>query len=72
MALMVSATFLPIQVVLGLANVEVGFTPFLSLAHQFMGMCLFLSLLLAWHDLRHEPGAGIASSTERVPVVGSA
>lgn len=55
LALMVSATFLPIQIILGLANVEVGFTPFLSLAHQFMGMCLFLSVLLAWHDLCHEP-----------------
>lgn len=54
LALMVSATFLPVQLLLGLANVEVGFTPLISLGHQFMGMCLFLSLVLVWHDVRHE------------------
>lgn len=62
LALMVSATFLPVQLVLGLANVAVGFSPFLSLAHQFMGMCLFLSLMLAWFDLRHEKAEAIHPS----------
>jgi cytochrome c oxidase assembly protein subunit 15 len=54
LVLMVGATFLPVQLILGLSNVEVGIVPALSLAHQTMGMCLFLSMVLVWHDLRCE------------------
>jgi heme a synthase len=46
--------FLIAQVVLGLGNVWTGITPLGSLAHQFMGMCLFLGLVLCWFDARNE------------------
>ncbi len=46
--------FLLSQVVLGIGNVWTGITPYGSLAHQFMGMCLFLGLVLCWFDVRRE------------------
>ena len=54
LALLVSATFLVIQIMLGVANALLGITSQLALAHQVMGMCLFLSVVLAWFDARHE------------------
>jgi heme a synthase len=63
LALQVSATFIAIQVVLGIANVLVGGSVIavaLPLAHQFMGMCLFSSLVLALYDVRHEQAQGEA------------
>jgi heme a synthase len=48
------SAFLLAQVVLGIGNVWTGITPYGSLAHQFMGMCLFLGLVLCWFDARHE------------------
>lgn len=55
LALQVSGTFLALQIVFGLANAVLGSTPFIALAHQALGMCLLLSLVLAWHDARYEP-----------------
>jgi heme a synthase len=58
LALQVSATFIGIQVILGITNVLVAESPFavaLPLAHQFMGMCLFCGLVLAAYDARNEP-----------------
>ncbi len=46
--------FLLSQIVLGIGNVWTGITPYGSLAHQFMGMCLFLGLVLCWFDARRE------------------
>ena len=54
LALQVSATFVGVQIVLGLASAMVGTHPLLALAHQAMGMALLLSLVLAFHDARHE------------------
>lgn len=66
LALQVSATFLAVQIVLGLGTVLAGPSPLIALAHQAMGMCLLLSLVLAMHDARREPadvpapvGAGV-------------
>ncbi|MBA3937354.1 MAG: COX15/CtaA family protein [Planctomycetes bacterium] len=57
LALRISATFVAVQVVLGIGNVYSGFTPLVSLAHQFMGMCLLMSLVLAAFDVRRGAGA---------------
>jgi cytochrome c oxidase assembly protein subunit 15 len=57
LALRISATFVAVQVVLGIGNVYSGFTPMVSLAHQFMGMCLLMSLVLATFDVRRGAGA---------------
>ena len=56
LALKLALTFLGVQALLGVANVLTGITPAVSLAHQFMGMCLVLSLVLAWFDAHHELG----------------
>ena len=58
LALQVSGTFLALQIVFGLANAVLGSTPLIALAHQALGMCLLLSLVLAWHDAQYEPVAG--------------
>jgi heme A synthase len=42
--------------VLGIGNVLTGITPYGSMAHQAMGMCLFLALVLAWFDARRDAG----------------
>jgi cytochrome c oxidase assembly protein subunit 15 len=55
LALQVAATFVVIQMMLGLGNALLGITAYVSLAHQFMGMCLFMALVLAWFDARREP-----------------
>ena len=55
LALQVSGTFLALQIVFGLANAVLGTSPLIALAHQALGMCLLLSLVLAWHDARFEP-----------------
>lgn len=76
LALQVSATFIAVQMALGLASALVGGTgagAMLPLAHQLMGMCLFVSLLLALFDSRHEPtssvrhGDGDADTAVAVP-----
>jgi cytochrome c oxidase assembly protein subunit 15 len=54
LALRVALTFMGVQALLGVANVLTGITPAVSLAHQFMGMCLVMSLVLAWFDAQHE------------------
>jgi cytochrome c oxidase assembly protein subunit 15 len=54
LALKVALTFMGVQALLGVANVLTGITPAVSLAHQFMGMCLVMSLVLAWFDAGHE------------------
>ncbi len=53
LALKVALTFLGVQALLGVVNVLTGITPAVSLAHQFMGMCLVMSLVLAWFDARY-------------------
>ena len=54
LALQVSGTFLALQLVFGLASAAVGALPALALGHQALGMCLLLSVVLAWHDCRYE------------------
>ena len=54
LALQVSGTFLALQLVFGLASAAVGAVPALALGHQALGMCLLLSVVLAWHDCRYE------------------
>ncbi len=49
-----AGAFLLAQIVLGIGNVWTGITAYGSLAHQFMGMCLFLGLVLCWFDVRRE------------------
>lgn len=69
LALQVSATFLVIQIMLGIANALLGITSQLALAHQVMGMCLFLSVVLAWFDARHE--AVVDTPAPAAPSVGA-
>jgi heme A synthase len=47
---------------LGIGNVWTGITPYGSLGHQGMGMCLFLALVLVWFDIRREAGSPAAVS----------
>lgn len=55
LALQVSGTFLALQMVFGFASAAIGAVPALALGHQALGMCLLLSVVLAWHDCRYEP-----------------
>jgi heme a synthase len=57
LALHASGVFLLAQMALGISNVWTGITPYGSLTHQGMGMCLFLALALAWFDVRREAGS---------------
>jgi heme A synthase len=63
LALQVSATFLALQVVFGLASAAVGVVPLLALGHQALGMCLLLAVILARHDARYEPLAETEPAT---------
>jgi cytochrome c oxidase assembly protein subunit 15 len=57
LALQVSATFIAVQLVLGIASLLVAGSSIgsaLPLAHQLMGMCLFCAVVLAWYDSRNE------------------
>ncbi len=65
LALQVSGTFLSLQIIFGLANALLGTTPLIALAHQALGMCLLLSLVLAWHDARCEPVAEDDASADQ-------
>jgi cytochrome c oxidase assembly protein subunit 15 len=67
LALQVSATFLVLQLVFGFASAALGALPFLALGHQALGMCLLLSVVLAWHDTRFEPTEELAVETPGVP-----
>jgi cytochrome c oxidase assembly protein subunit 15 len=69
LALQVSATFVGVQIVLGLGSAMVGTHPLLALAHQAMGMALLLSLALALHDARHEEALEPHPSGSPDPVV---
>lgn len=65
LALQVSATFVIIQIVLGIADVLVAGTSSggaLPLAHQLMGMCLFCSLVLAAYDARSDRSGAMTSA----------
>jgi len=59
----VLATFLGVQMLLGIASGTMGAQPLLILAHQAMGMCLLLSVVLILFDLRYEPA--VAADTDR-------
>jgi cytochrome c oxidase assembly protein subunit 15 len=72
LALQVSATFVAVQVILGIASVLVAGAanaPALPLAHQLMGMCLFCGVILAWYDARNEPVAAVEQIPEPKPVL---
>lgn len=69
LALQVSGTFLALQVIFGLANAMLGATPLIALAHQALGMCLLLSLVLAWHDARFESTASATAMTDHDEVL---
>lgn len=60
LALHAGGVFLLAQMALGISNVWTGITPYGSLTHQGMGMCLFLALALAWFDVRREAGSPVA------------
>ena len=51
----VLATFLGVQMLLGLASGTLGAQPLLILAHQAMGMCVLLTVVVMLFDLRYEP-----------------
>jgi cytochrome c oxidase assembly protein subunit 15 len=68
LALHASGVFLLAQMILGIGNVWGGITPYGSLTHQAMGMCLFLSLALAWFDVHREANV---SADEAVSPVGA-
>ncbi len=65
LALHASGAFMFAQMLLGISNVWTGITPYGSLTHQGMGMCLFLALALAWFDAWREQGA----PTNPVPAI---
>ena len=62
LALQVSATFLVLQLIFGFASAALGALPFLALGHQALGMCLLLSVVLAWHDVRYEPSEAVEAT----------
>jgi heme A synthase len=58
LSLGVAATFVGVQGILGVATLLLPRGEVLvPLAHQFLGMCTFLVLVLAWYDARHEATA---------------
>ena len=57
LALHATGVFLVAQMILGISNVWTGITPYGSLTHQGMGMCLFMALVLSWFDAWREPSA---------------
>ncbi len=57
LALQVAGTFLGVQLLLGLSSAAIGLHPGVALAHQVMGMCLLMALVMAWFDARYEPDA---------------
>ena len=59
----VLATFLGVQMLLGIASSTIGAQPLLILAHQAMGMCLLMSVMLMFFDLRYEPA--VAAESDR-------
>jgi heme A synthase len=64
LALHASGAFLVAQMILGISNVWTGITPYGSLTHQGMGMCLFMALVLSWFDARREPSVAVQVSTK--------
>ena len=55
LALAVAATFVALQAVLGIgAAIMPAGEVMVPLAHLFLGHVLFLVLVLAWHDARHD------------------
>ena len=59
LALHATGAFLIAQMILGISNVWTGITPYGSLTHQGMGMCLFMALVLSWFDAWREPGVTV-------------
>ena len=59
-----SGAFLVAQMILGISNVWTGITPYGSLAHQGMGMCLFMALVLSWFDAQREPSVVVQVSAK--------
>ncbi len=74
LALHASGAFLFAQMLLGISNVWTGITPYGSLTHQGMGMCLFLALALAWFDAWREAAVAddVTTASTRVPAGGTA
>ena len=65
LALHATGAFLIAQMILGISNVWTGITPYGSLTHQGMGMCLFMALVLSWFDAWREPGVTVQVSAKR-------
>jgi heme a synthase len=64
LALHATGAFLIAQMILGISNVWTGITPYGSLTHQGMGMCLFMALVLSWFDAWREPGVTVQVSAK--------
>ena len=64
LALHASGAFLVAQMILGISNVWTGITPYGSLTHQGMGMCLFMALVLSWFDAQREPSVVVQVSAK--------
>ncbi len=64
LALHASGAFLVAQMILGISNVWTGITPYGSLTHQGMGMCLFMALVLSWFDAHREPSVVVQVSAK--------
>jgi heme a synthase len=69
LALHATGAFLVAQMILGISNVWTGITPYGSLTHQGMGMCLFMALVLSWFDAWREQGvpAQVSAKSTTMP-----
>jgi heme a synthase len=63
LALQVAATFLGIQIILGLANVYLGAPVLVALGHLLTANLILVSLVLVIHDLRYEPSCEMVNPT---------
>lgn len=57
LAIQVAGTFLGVQLLLGISSVTMSSHAGIALAHQVMGMCLLMTLVMAWFDARYEPSS---------------
>jgi heme A synthase len=62
LALALGGSFLAVEALFGIAAALLPRSELaVPLAHQFLGLCILLTLILAWFDARHEPAPGAAA-----------